>query len=133
LTQKAILLAEKFWPGPLTLIVEKAPDLPQVLTQGDTVGVRAPDHRFAITLLEHSGPLAVTSANFSGDAAVSEVSDLSLEFRQQVDLIVDAGKTPGGLASTVIDCTREPIQLLRTGPIRLETIMRACQEQNPNS
>lgn len=127
LSQTAQRLANKFWPGPLTLIVERATDIPDILTRDDSVGVRAPDHPFITELLAQAGPLAVTSANLSGQPSVCDPSDLSVEFSQRVDLTIDAGRTPGGRASTVVDCTVEPIRLLRDGPIRFEELLEAVK------
>lgn len=129
----ALTLARLYWPGPLTLVVERCSDLPDVLARGGTVGVRAPDHPFTSTLLAHAGPLAVTSANFSGKPSVRRVKELDDDFLSQVDLIVDAGLTPGGIASTVVDCTKEPIQLLREGPLRFQDVLRSLEQGNSHS
>src|SRR5512146_2167649 len=69
LTDAAWRLAERFWPGPLTIVVKKQPALPEAVSASDTVGVRVPDHAVARALLRRAGPMAVTSANLSGRAS----------------------------------------------------------------
>ena len=66
LGENVLTLAEEFWPGPLTMVIERKPDLPSEVSASPTVGVRAPDHPFTLGLLEAYGPLATTSANLSG-------------------------------------------------------------------
>lgn len=110
-------LAEAFWPGPLTLVVPKRPELPAAVSIYSTVGVRVPDHDLAQSLLALAGPLAVTSANRSGEAS-SISADMVLEaLGGRIDLVIDGGKTPGGQPSTVLDCSNPDFPLLRQGPI----------------
>jgi L-threonylcarbamoyladenylate synthase len=121
----AVRLAEHFWPGPLTLVVSRNPNLPDVLTPDNTIGVRMPDHPVALDLLRQSGPLAVTSANLSGRENTVSAQDVLNQLRGRVHLVLDGGRIPGGVPSTVVDCTgAEPI-LLRKGPITLEAIQAA--------
>ncbi|MEN6411035.1 MAG: L-threonylcarbamoyladenylate synthase, partial [Anaerolineaceae bacterium] len=89
-----------------------------------TVGVRMPDHPFALTLLRASGPLAVTSANLSGQASPQTAEDVMAQLRGRIELVIDGGKTPGGTPSTVVDCTAEEPVILRVGPISAEEIQR---------
>jgi len=120
----AQLLAEKFWPGPLTLVVLRHPDLPAVLSPNITVGVRMPDHPVALALLNRTGPLAVTSANLSEHPSANTAQEVRNQLNGRIPLILDGGRTPGGQPSTVVDCTgREPI-ILRPGPIGLDQIKR---------
>lgn len=118
-------LARKFWPGALTLIVAKNPALPADLFPLPTIGVRMPDHEFAIALLKACGPLATTSANLSGEREASTLANVLDQLQAGPDLILDGGVTPGGVPSTVVDCTVSPVRILREGPIRAEDIFAA--------
>lgn len=113
----AARLAEAFWPGPLTLVVPKHSSLPQAVSATDTVGVRIPDHEAARGLLRLAGPMAVTSANISGDVSPSTAAEVMKQLGGRIALILDGGKTPGGQPSTVVDCTGEAPRLLRRGPL----------------
>ncbi len=118
-------LAKTFWPGALTLVVKKSPRLPEAVSPNDTVGVRVPDHSVARLLLNATGPMAVTSANASGEASPATAADVLLQLNGRIPLILDGGRTPGGVPSTVVDCTqREPV-VLRLGPLSIEEIRRA--------
>lgn len=118
-------LASRFWPGPLTILVPKKPSLPQAVSATETVGVRIPDHEVARALLRAAGPMAVTSANISGQASPSTARDVFAQLGGRIPLIIDGGKTPGGVPSTLVDCTGDEIQILRQGPITLEELLSA--------
>lgn len=124
----AMRLAQRFWPGPLTLVVEGHPSLPANLSPRPTVGVRMPDHPVALTLLRRAGPLAVTSANLSGAPNANTAQEVLAQLGGRVALILDGGKTPGGLPSTVLDCTGPQPVILRLGPITLEQIYAVLEE-----
>jgi L-threonylcarbamoyladenylate synthase len=116
-SKPAMQLAELFWPGPLTLVLPRHPDLPEVLAPLMTVGVRVPDHPVASSLLGLTGPLAVTSANLSGRENTNSAQEAFDQLRGRVDLIIDGGRSPGGVPSTVVDCTTSELKILRPGPI----------------
>ena len=118
----AYKLAARFWPGPLTVIVPKKPTLPESVSATNTVGVRMPDHEVARALLRAAGPMAVTSANISGQLSPSTAQEVLAQLGGRIDLIIDGGTTPGGVPSTVVDCTDMEIKILREGPIALEEI-----------
>ena len=121
----ALKLASHFWPGPLTLVVPKNLALPDSVSAKDTVGVRIPDNTIARTLLRSAGPMAVTSANISGGKNPTTAEEVFAQLNGRIELILDGGKTAGGVASTVVDCTQmEPI-ILRAGPISLQEINSA--------
>jgi L-threonylcarbamoyladenylate synthase len=120
-------LGNRFWPGPLTLIVPKHPDLPSAVSATNTVGVRVPDHPFARSLLNASGPMAVTSANRSGEPSPCTTEEALQQLDGRIALIVDAGRTPGGIPSTVIDCTGAEPRVLRAGPLTIDEIRAALQ------
>ena len=121
-------LAARFWPGPLTLIVPKKPNLPEAISATDTVGVRVPDHRLARMLLQAAGPMAVTSANLSGRLSPSTAEEVLAQLDGRIPLILDGGRTPGGVPSTVVDCTGQQPLIVRTGTITLENILDALAD-----
>lgn len=121
-------LAVSFWPGPLTIVLPKRADLPDNLTQMPGVGVRIPDHPFALKLLKRCGPLAVTSANLSGQVEALCAKTVIEQLGGRLALIVDGGDSPGGTASTVVDLTGEQLRILRVGPINAEMITRALAD-----
>jgi L-threonylcarbamoyladenylate synthase len=120
-------LAVAFWPGPLTLVLPRRSDLPPVLTAGgDAVGVRLPDHPALCAWLRACPfPVAVTSANLSGQAPAVTAGEIAPALLTAAGLLLDDGSCPGGVASTVVDlCGPEP-QVLRAGPVS-EAQIRAC-------
>jgi L-threonylcarbamoyladenylate synthase len=121
----ALCLAEAFWPGPLTLVVRRHPNLPFVLAPDDTIGVRMPDHPAALALLRQSGPLAVTSANLSGRENTVTAQEVLEQLSGRIHLVLDGGRVPGGVPSTVVECTGEKPIVLRKGPITLAAIQAA--------
>ena len=123
LGEMAYRFARRFWPGPLTLVVPRNPDLPQVLSPGPTVGVRMPDHGFVLNLLRSVGPLATTSANRSGGPNPLSAQNALVQLDGRVELVIDGGPCPGGLPSTVVDCTGQEPVILRPGPISLEDLL----------
>jgi L-threonylcarbamoyladenylate synthase len=120
--EMALRLADHFWPGPLTLFVPRLEILPDVLTPTPTVGVRIPDHPFALALLRQAGPLAVTSANLSGHSNCNSAQEVLEQLDGRIHLILDGGQTTGGVPSTVVDCTgKEPV-VLREGPVKRDDL-----------
>lgn len=116
-------LVQRFWPGPLTLVVPRHPALPAELSPLPTVGVRMPDHSLALMLLKKCGPLATTSANLSGGANPLTAQDVLEQLNGRIDLLIDGGRCPGGIPSTVVDCTGGEVKVLRKGPISLEDLL----------
>ena len=110
-------LAAHFWPGALTLVVPRNPALPANLSPLPTIGVRMPDHLFARNLLRQAGPLATTSANLSGWPSPVTAGDVLKQLNERVDLVIDGGACPGGVPSTVVDCTGADLRILREGAI----------------
>jgi len=115
-------LAVRFWPGPLTILVPKRASLPESVSATSTVGVRVPDHEVARAILRAAGPMAVTSANISGEASPVTAEEVYEQLGGRIDLIIDGGKTPGGVPSTLVDCTTPELKVLREGPISLEEL-----------
>jgi L-threonylcarbamoyladenylate synthase len=120
LTPEVEELAGQHWPGPLTLVLGRSPDLPEWLgnRERDSIGVRVPDHPITLELLEEAGPLAVTSANRSGEEPALSAEDARAIFGSRVALYLP-GTSPGGVASTVLDLTVTPFRTLRAGPLQL--------------
>ena len=118
----AAKLAARFWPGPLTLVIPKHPNLPDVVSALPTVGVRVPDHPVARALLRAAGPMAVTSANISGQASPKNAEEVSHQLNGRIPLILDGGETPGGIPSTVVNCLGTEPVILREGPVTMEDI-----------
>ena len=121
----AARLIARFWPGPLTVLVPKKSSLPAVVSATSTVGVRVPDHELARSLLRLAGPMAVTSANISSQPSPTTAEDVIAQLGGRIALILDGGRTPGGVPSTLVDCTGDEIQILREGPISKETLLKA--------
>jgi L-threonylcarbamoyladenylate synthase len=126
-TEYAVTLGKKFWPGPLTIVVPRHPTIPDVVSPLKTVGVRIPNLNVARELLRLTGPLAVTSANLSGQTSPSTAKGVFAQLNGRIPLILDGGVTPGGIPSTVVDCTGEEPVVVREGPISLEEIKAAIE------
>ncbi len=118
-------LAQCFWPGPLTLVVPKLASLPEALSQDGTIGVRMPDHPLALALLRQIGPLAVTSANISGQENATTAEEVYRQLNGRVHLILDGGRTMGGVPSTVVNCVMPAMTILREGPISRKDLEQA--------
>ncbi|MCL4494018.1 MAG: L-threonylcarbamoyladenylate synthase [Firmicutes bacterium] len=127
----ARVLAEKFWPGPLTVIVASNDTIP-LLVRGSmpTVALRAPSHPVARELIEGVGrPLAAPSANLSGRPSPTRAIDVWQDLQGRIPYIIDGGDSPVGLESTIVDCSVEPPVLLRPGFIGRETLESALGER----
>jgi len=120
----AAALAERYWPGPLTLVLPKNDALSQLVTGGrDTVGVRVPDHPVALALLrELDSPIIASSANLSGQASPTNALMAVQTLGDSVSVVLDAGECRIGVASTVIDLSQTPPRILRAGVIGADEI-----------
>ncbi|MFZ2053763.1 MAG: L-threonylcarbamoyladenylate synthase [Candidatus Aminicenantales bacterium] len=112
-------LADRFWPGPLTLVLKAASHLPQELIgPKKTIGIRLPDIPWLQALIRETGvALVATSANISGEKEIDSAEEAIRMFKGKVECIVDGGRTPGGKPSTVMDLTEERPVLIREGVI----------------
>jgi L-threonylcarbamoyladenylate synthase len=123
----AAALAERFWPGPLTLVVPKSAQLPPMATaHGSTVAVRWPSHLVAQALITAAGPLAAPSANRSGHLSPTTAEHVLASLPEGIDLVLDGGPCPGGLESTVVDVSGPTVRLLRPGlitPTQIEQVV----------
>jgi L-threonylcarbamoyladenylate synthase len=124
LPQVARDLVEAFWPGGLTIVVEHAPSLQWDLGDGmdGTVAVRMPLHPVALEVLRETGPMAVSSANKTGEAPAATAEEAQEQFGFAVSVYLEAGPTPDPLPSTIVDVTGEVPTLLREGAIALEKL-----------
>lgn len=122
------LLAEAFWPGPLTLILPRKPNMPAMVSAGlPTVAVRMPSHPAALRLLETCGtPVAAPSANLSGRPSPTEASHVLDDLDGLIPLIIDGGPCDVGLESTVLDLTERDPVVLRPGAVTPEQVARLC-------
>jgi L-threonylcarbamoyladenylate synthase len=121
----AVVLAEAFWPGALTLVVSQRPDvpLPSALTGGAaTIGLRVPDHPAPRALAAALGPLPTTSANISGMPEARDATEILAQLGEVVALVLDGGTAQGGPPSTIVDCSVDRPVLLRFGPISGEQV-----------
>lgn len=128
INENAVILAKKFWPGGLTIVLPKKIELPELLSAGNSIGIRMPNHPIALELLQEFGPIAATSANLSGKTNPQDAHDVLQQLNNRVPLILDGGKCPGGIPSTVIDCSTDEIQILRAGAISQQQIEVALKE-----
>jgi L-threonylcarbamoyladenylate synthase len=116
-------LVAECWPGPLTLVCHEQPSLQWDLGETrSTVAVRMPDHEIAREIIERVGPLAVSSANKTGQAAALDADEAERMLGEDVVAIIDAGRVTGGEASTIVDATGESPRLLRLGALTVERI-----------
>ena len=119
-------LMENFWPGPLTIVLEKTLIIPKVITGGlDTVAIRMPSSDIARKLIEYSGlPIAAPSANISGKPSGTLIEDIIEELDGKVDYIIDSGKVDIGVESTVVRVVDNIVHILRPGKITPEDIKK---------
>jgi L-threonylcarbamoyladenylate synthase len=113
LDDRARALANRFWPGALTLVLPST-------AGGDSQAFRVPDHAVALDLIRAAGPLFATSANVSDEPDTLDADDVLIAFATQadaLDAVVDGGRVTGGTPSTVVDLTAAPASILRYGPI----------------
>ncbi|QIX27438.1 threonylcarbamoyl-AMP synthase [Nocardioides sp. JQ2195] len=116
-------LVERFWPGPLTVVCKQQPSLRWDLgdTRG-TVAVRMPDEAVALAVLERTGPLAVSSANLTGQPAALDADSADDMLGDKVAVIIDGGRSRGEVPSTIVDATGEQGRILRRGAISLDEL-----------
>jgi len=130
LTPMAGRLADRFWPGPLTIVMTAPDGLAAGISAGTgTVGVRVPDHRVARELCRLASlPLVATSANKSGEPPSHDPDRVAAALGDAIDLLVDSGLTRGGAPSTIVDATRPAPRFIREGAIPMERIEACLQE-----
>lgn len=121
---EAQALAERFWPGPLTLVLPAAPHIPEIVRAGNpTVALRCPAHPVALALLRATErPLAAPSANRSQGISPSRAEHVVKSLGNRVELVLDGGPTEAGVESTILDLSHRPFRLLRPGPLAPSTL-----------
>lgn len=130
LNQRIVKLIENFWPGPLTLVVPKKADVPDITTGGlDTVAIRMPDDKVALKIITLAGcPIAAPSANISGKPSPTKASHVIDDLDGKIDAIVCGADCRVGIESTVLDVSSEVATILRPGIITAENIEAAIGE-----
>ncbi len=128
--QLAQRLMARFWPGPLTLVLRKRPEVPAVVSAGlPSVGVRMPDNTIALTLIAESGvPIAAPSANVSGRPSPTLAEHVIADLAGRIEMVLDGGPTTVGVESTVLDTTSSPPRVLRPGGITIEELREVLGE-----
>ena len=125
----ATRLAESFWPGGLTLVLEHAPSLAWDLGDAEgTVAVRLPDDDLARDLIRRTGPLAVSSANRSGRPAATTAQEADPQLGEHAAVVLDGGPRASSAASTIVDCTAPTPRVLRVGAISVEQLREVVPE-----
>jgi len=123
-------LAEKFWPGPLSIVLKKSDIVPDIVTAGNgTVGVRCPNHPKTLELLRLAGvPAATPSANISGRPSPKSADETLEYFDGEIECLIDGGVCSLSFESTIIDMSSEPYKILRHGALDENEIWRALEE-----
>jgi L-threonylcarbamoyladenylate synthase len=126
--QVAWLLADKFLPGALTIVLFKSESVPDIVSgRGKTIAIRIPDHPIPLALAQGVGaPIVGTSANLSGKPSPLTADDVRAQLGGKIDLIIDGGRCPGGKESTIVDLTGETPVILREGAISQEKLKQVC-------
>jgi len=117
-------LIAHFWPGGLTLVLPKHPDVPEIVSADMTLAVRIPNLNLARALMRLTGPLAATSANRSGQPSPITASDVMLQLGGRIAAVLDGGPCPGGTPSTVVNCVSSPARVVRQGAVSLADLRR---------
>jgi len=126
-------LAQRFWPGPLTLVCPARPDVPRLLTgNSGTVGLRRSSHPLAARLVRSwDGPLTATSANLSGQPPARDAAGVVEQFGDDIDLLLDGGPSPGGAPSTLVGLRDDGVVLLRAGAVDYTMVQECLGQQRP--
>ncbi len=126
----ARLLMDKFWPGPLSIVLPARDSVPVIVRGGkSSVGLRMPDHPVALALIEAAGPIAAPSANLSGRPSPVTAAHVRDDLDGRIAAVLDAGPTGLGMESTIIDFSQGRLQLIRRGAIALETLEEISGEK----
>ncbi|RLG73958.1 MAG: threonylcarbamoyl-AMP synthase [Thermoprotei archaeon] len=128
--EAALRLMERFWPGPLTIVLRARDIIPKEVTLGTgKVGVRMPNHKVALMLAEGLNGLIIgTSANISGKPSPKTIEEVIEQLGDRVDLILDAGPARMGIPSTVVDLTGNRLRIIREGPISYNELLSVVNE-----
>lgn len=129
ITDTEYKLMEAFWPGPLTLILKKNENISDKLTSGlDTIGVRMPNNKIALDLIESSSiPIATSSANISEHCAPTQISEIPRDFKDTTSFIIDGGPSDLSIASTIVKIENNEVNILRKGTITEADIKKVIE------
>lgn len=130
-SETAKRLADRYWPGPLTIVLPAKDHVPSILAPKRTVGVRSPKHAICQQLLGLcSGRLVGTSANLTGKPPAISVEEIVNQLGDRVDIVLNGGRSPVGVASTVVDLTKNHLLILREGPVARAEILRFLKQKS---
>jgi L-threonylcarbamoyladenylate synthase len=130
-SESARKLTDAYWPGSLTIVLLARDDIPSALSPERTVGLRSPKHAICQQLLGLcSGYLVGTSANLTGKPPATSAEEIVNQFGDRVDIVLDGGRSPVGVASTVVDLTREHLVVLREGPIARAEVLHCLNQRS---
>ena len=119
-------LAQKLMPGPITLIITKKPNVPDIVTSGsDEIGIRMPDHPLALQIIKRAGPITSTSANLHSKPDPTTVGSMVKEFGDSINTYIDCGKTKLGKPSTIVAVHDGEIEIIRSGVVTKKEIEAA--------
>ena len=125
-------IVEHFWPGALTIILEKSPDISDMVSRESTIAVRLPNHPVPIALINGLGsPITGTSANFSSEPPATTSDDVRKTLGHKLDCIIDEGPRPYGVESTILDLTTPSPRIVREGAITRQAIEKVCKSALP--
>jgi len=125
LDKKSRLIAERFFPGPICLILKKKDIVPDIVTSGSKkVAIRIPDSKIALELINRSGPITCTSANIHGESTPNVVSRLRMQFKNLIAVYINEGELSSA-PSTIVDVTSDKIKIIREGKISNKEILDA--------
>jgi L-threonylcarbamoyladenylate synthase len=126
--KRVFLLAKKFLPGSLTIVLKKKKNVSYIVTGGlDNVAIRIPDNKIALELLSNFGPLTCTSANIHGKKTPALINDISMQFKQKdITVFIDGGRLDGK-PSTIVGLANKKLEIIREGDISKEQIIEAIQ------
>ncbi len=131
--ETASLLMDKFWPGPLSIILPSRNQVPEIVRGGkSSVGLRMPSHPVARALIDQTGPLAAPSANLSGRPSPLTAEHVKADLDGRIAAVLDAGRTGIGLESTIIDLSQDPYRVLRLGGLPLEELQQVLGDLQIN-
>jgi L-threonylcarbamoyladenylate synthase len=129
-SESAKRLANRYWPGAITIVLPAKDNVPSILAPERTLGVRSPKHATCQQLLGLcSGYLVGTSANLTGRPPATSAAEVEEQLGDRVDLVLDGGKSSLGVASTVVDLTKHRLTIVREGPISRAEILRCLKEK----
>ena len=128
LNENADKLVKAFLPGPLTIIIKKQPNVPDIVTSSSQkVGIRIPDNRFALELIRRTGPIVATSANLHGRPDAVDVDAAIADYGDAVDTYIDAGSCTLGQPSTIVWLMDKEVEIVRQGAIPVDKIKEVLE------